>query len=232
LGRAWPSRRSGRPATHRPKLEAGVSPGLLGAGPDRDEFIVEALYAHFVAVYKRQPVDDEFPAYVYLIGSTHEWGELMELFSPHSPLSDEEKEARLVRRLPSLAAVTAVPLSRRPMALARLATEREPCHPVAEVVPAVVLIPHNLVDPARPPSREVEVRRGWLGCFALEIEPRQPGRNRSVDRGPWWRGRERVRRDPRQLRELILMLVERAETKDRGLGSVKWTPDPLLFQRH
>ncbi|MFO7533660.1 MAG: hypothetical protein R6W93_14475 [Candidatus Limnocylindrales bacterium] len=61
-----------------------MSPSLLGAGPDRDEFIVEALYAHFVAVYKRQPVDDEFPAYVYLIGSTHEWGELMELFSHRS----------------------------------------------------------------------------------------------------------------------------------------------------
>jgi hypothetical protein len=28
---------------------------------------------------------------------------------------------------------------------------------------------------------------------------------------------------PEQLRELILMLVERAETKDRGLGTVKWT---------
>jgi hypothetical protein len=28
---------------------------------------------------------------------------------------------------------------------------------------------------------------------------------------------------PEQLRELILMLVERAETKDRGLGAVKWT---------
>ena len=28
---------------------------------------------------------------------------------------------------------------------------------------------------------------------------------------------------PEQLRELILMLVERAETRDRGLGPVRWT---------
>ena len=28
---------------------------------------------------------------------------------------------------------------------------------------------------------------------------------------------------PEQLRELILMLVEHAETQDRGLGAVRWT---------
>ena len=42
----------------------------LKINPDRDEIIVEALYAHFVAIYKRQPVGDEFPEYVYLISST------------------------------------------------------------------------------------------------------------------------------------------------------------------
>jgi hypothetical protein len=72
----------------------------LVMNPDRDEFIVEALYDHFVAIYKRQPVDDEFPEYVYLVSSTHEWGELSELFSSHSPLSAEEKEARLRRAAP------------------------------------------------------------------------------------------------------------------------------------
>jgi hypothetical protein len=86
----------------------------LEMNPDRDEFIVEALYAHFVAIYKRQPVGDEFPEYVYLISSTHEWAELMELFSPHSPLTAEEKEARLIRRVPSLAPGTMAPLSHRP----------------------------------------------------------------------------------------------------------------------
>ncbi len=68
--------------------------------PDRDDFIVEALYAHFVAVQGRQPEGDEFPEYVYLISSTHEWRELWELFSPHSPLTEEEKAARLRRVAP------------------------------------------------------------------------------------------------------------------------------------
>ena len=78
---------------------------------DRDDFIVEGLYAHFVAVQKRQPEGDEFPEYVHLISSTHEWLELWELFSSSSPLTDEEKEARLRRVAPRMAVPTAAPLS-------------------------------------------------------------------------------------------------------------------------
>ena len=72
----------------------------LEMNPDRDETIVEGLYAHFVAIHGRQPEGDEFPEYVYLISSTHEWLDLWELFSPSSPLSDEEKAARLRRMAP------------------------------------------------------------------------------------------------------------------------------------
>ncbi len=86
----------------------------LEMNPDRDDFIVEGLYAHFVAVQKRQPEGDEFPEYVHLISSTHEWLELWELFSSSSPLTDEEKEARLRRVAPRMAVPTAAPLSHQP----------------------------------------------------------------------------------------------------------------------
>jgi len=67
---------------------------------DRDDTIVEGLYQHFMDVHGRQPEGDEFPAYVYLITSTHEWLELWELFSPHSPLTEAQKKARLRRVAP------------------------------------------------------------------------------------------------------------------------------------
>ena len=86
----------------------------LEMNPDRDDFIVEGLYAHFVAVHERQPEGDEFPEYVHLISSTHEWGELWELFSPGSPLTEEEKAARLRRVMPLMTVGPADGRRRRP----------------------------------------------------------------------------------------------------------------------
>ena len=86
----------------------------LDEQPDRDYDIVEGLYGYFVAVRGRQPEPDEFRAYVHHISSSFEWRDLWELFSPHSPLTEEEKAARLGRVAPGMAAGTAAPPRFRP----------------------------------------------------------------------------------------------------------------------
>ena len=86
----------------------------LDEQPDRDYDIVEGLYGYFVAVRGRQPEPDEFRAYVHHISSSFEWRDPWELFSPHSPLTEEEKAARLGRVAPGMAAGTAAPPRFRP----------------------------------------------------------------------------------------------------------------------